>query len=119
MCLESQDKELTEERIETQIKEKWQKIKDTIYKASKKLKMFTKNIRSRFRDENWDNGEYRDKRKCLFKLLHRFRKQRDWYTNFEYLKCRKEINKLRNDLIKNWLNEKQQKVAECKNLKEW
>ena len=58
-------------------------------------------------------------RKKLFKLLHRFRRQRDWSNKTEYMECRWELAKLRRKLINRWLDENQQKGAESKNLTDW
>ena len=78
--------------------------------------MTTKGGGNKGREETWDNGEYKKKRRGKFKLLHRFRKNRDWRNKLAYLKSRKELADLRDKLIKDWLDEKQKQVAVSRNI---
>ena len=98
------------------IEGKWQRIKTTITEAAKRVNIISKGKRYRLQNESWDNGEYRTMRKKLLKLLHRFRGQRDWSSKAEFMECRQELAKLRKKLINRWLDEKQKKVVESKNL---
>ncbi|XP_043477868.1 uncharacterized protein LOC122508520 [Leptopilina heterotoma] len=101
------------------IETKWQKIKQIINETAEKVNMTSKGNYARTFEDGWDNGQYRTMRKKLFKKLHVFRKKRDWSSKMEYLTCRKETAKLRKELIKKWIDDKQKQVQESKNLSEW
>ena len=81
--------------------------------------MTTKGGGNKGREETWDNGEYKKKRRETFKLLHRYRKNRDWGNKLAYLESRKELADLRDKLINDWLDEKQKQVAASRNITEW
>lgn len=103
---------------EAGVEAKWSTIKKTILKTAEKVGMITGGTHSTS-ERNWDNGQYRVMRRKMFKLLHRFRKVRDWSSKIEYLNCRKKLAALRDELIKEWLDEKRREVAESKNITEW
>lgn len=92
---------------------------EKINKAAKTTGMIQKEGVNSEKQETWDTGEYKLMRKKFFKLLHKFRKQRDWQNKVEYMQCRKELKSLRKRLIKEWLDAKQRLVAESRNITEW
>ena len=84
-CWKEKDKE---ENPDPEVR--WRNIIEAIKETAKRTGMTTKGGGNKGREETWDNGEYKKKRRVTFKLLHRFRKNRDWGNKLAYTKSRKE-----------------------------
>ncbi|XP_051173701.1 uncharacterized protein LOC127289664 [Leptopilina boulardi] len=101
------------------IENRWDKIKRVIQEAAKKSGMYKKGNKTGNNYNGWDNGQYKEMRRKLFKLLYKFRKTRNWKNKVEYIKVRKALKKLREKLIKEWLEDKRRRVEKSRNLTEW
>lgn len=66
----------TEENPDPEIR--WKNIVETIEEAARRTGMTTKGGGKNRPEETWDNGEYKSKRRETFRLIHRFRGNRNW-----------------------------------------